>query len=406
MSWKNGFLFTRSLYSILALTGILLLMGNAAQAAEEIGQHYKMLSAVDYSGQEQFKNHVETQLTVRKQTLADDKVRYLISSNEFDLSADSSSPAQQSSSKEISFIIDRKTGFLSQSGSDLTLMENINNQCIRSLKKVSGDRIGKSWKQTFSLSSIVESLPEQMSFTLTAIGLKTKLYGDMLAVRALSEPFIVRIPNTKGGVGQLKARIGAVYLFEPKADEVYMSISVFEATTDVSGFAEKLRCEVATYRTDAAGQSLDFSGLDREFEKLVQSVGLSDKSIKIVKEAPLPKWVRSGGLSAAQVSNACAAIACEGAVNPVASIYVPAARTLALQTAGRVASMTTVGTVSGALATNVKGIAGMKIAGAPAIMGMGLGTAGTVAGVSAGAIAIAGGGGGSGGHGEQSPTTP
>jgi hypothetical protein len=405
MSWKNGFLFTRSLYSILALTGVLLLMGNVAQPAEQTGQHYKMLSAVDYSGQEQFKNHVETQLTVRKQPLADDKVRYLISSNEFDLSADISSPAQQSSSKEISFIIDTKTGFLSQSGSDLTLIENINNQCIRSLKKVSGDKIGKSWKQTFSLSSLVESLPGQMSFTLTAIGLKTQLYGDMLAVRALSEPFIVRIPNTKGGVGQLRARISAVYLFEPNADEVYMSISVFEATTDVSGFAEKLRCEVATYRTDAAGQSLDFSGLGREFEKLVQSVGLSDRSIKIVKETPLPKWVRSGGLSAAQVSNACAAIACEGAVNPVASIYIPAARTLALQTAGRVASMTTVGTVSGVLATKVTGIAGMKIAVAPAVMGMGLGTAGAVAGVGAGAVAIAGGA-ESGGHGENSPTTP
>ena len=117
-----------------------------------------------------------------------------------------------------------------------------------------------------------------------------------------------------------------------------MSISVFEATTNINGFKEKLRREVATYTTDAMGVSADFSGLDKNFEKLVRKLGLKRKSLKVVKTSPLPQWAMSEGLRAAQLTNMYAAMVCEGALNPVITVCIPAARVVAMQCFGRLAS--------------------------------------------------------------------
>ncbi len=155
-----------------------------------------------------------------------------------------------------------------------------------------------------------------------------------------------------------------------------------------------MRHEVATYRTDSAGASVDLSGLGREFEKFVRKVGLSRKGVKVVKESPLPQWAQSEGLAAAQVANICAAMACEGAPNPVITVCIPAARTVGAQSLGQIPSIgtfATAETVAGSLGKSVVGIGTMKIAAAPAVLGMGLGTATTVAagGAVAGGLAIA-----------------
>jgi len=119
-------------------------------------------------------------------------------------------------------------------------------------------------------------------------------FNDMIAVRALSEPFIVKAAKEEGtGVGGLRSRINAVYLFDPEIDDVYLSISAFEATTNINGFKETLRHEVATYKTDAAGASVAMTALGKKFEKLARKMGLTKKSLKVVKESPLPQWARS-----------------------------------------------------------------------------------------------------------------
>jgi hypothetical protein len=228
------------------------------------------------------------------------------------------------------------------------------------------------------------------------------MFGEMIAVRALSEPFVIRATNANGAKEDVRAKTNAVYLFDSKMEDIYMSISVFEAETKSK---EKLRHEVATYKTDATGKSVDLSGLGSEFEKLVRKVGLTTKTIKVTKESPLPQWAQYDGLGAAQVANICAATACEGAPNPVATIYIPAARTVALQSLGKIATVGKISAISTALATKVTGIAGMKIAAAPALMGGmgGLGAAGAVAG---GATAVAVGASGAGGDDNRSPSTP
>lgn len=382
----------QSLCTMMALSMLPLLFGRGSQAVENGStEYYKMLSSVEYSGKTQFKNQVETLLTVTKQLLSDNKVLYFISSNDFDLAANNLDLGQQPSPRGISFLIDRGTGYLSGAGNELALLEELNNHCVEALKTATRQNIGKTWKQSFQLLPLSESLPNQLTLTLTAIQSKTKAFGEMIAVRALSEPFFVKAAKINEGVGGVKSRIGAVYLFDQEIEDIYLSVSVFEATTDMNGFSEKLRHEVATYKSDANGVSVDLTGLAKDFEKLVRKVGLAKKSIEVVNQAPAPQWVQSEALAAAKVAHVCAAIACEGAPNPVALIYIAVAQTVAQQTVGTLLSVGTVGVISSTLAASVTGVGAMKIAAAPALMGMGLGTAGAVAGGTVGAIAIAGG---------------
>jgi len=384
-----------------------LAFGRAGLAVEgETVQHYKILSVVEYEGKGQFRSPVEALFIVRKQSLSDDKLQYFISTRDFDLVRDSESSGQQPSYEQLSFIVDRNTRHLSGAGRDIELLEMVNNQCVRSLRKVTRQNIGKTWKQSFNLPFLNHLLPGNLKFTLTAIELNTKVYGQMVAVRALSEPFIVRAVKEKGGTGPVKAKISAVYLFNPEVEDVYLSVSVFEAQTDINGYKETLRHEVATYKTNPAGLSADLTGLGKEFEKLVQKLGLARKSLKVVKESPLPRWARSEGITTAQVANICAAAACEGASNPVVTVSIPAARTIALQSTGTLPRAGALLTVSGALAKNIPAVASMKIAAAPAFMGVGLGTAGAVAGGTVGTVAIAGGFDSDDDDDERSPDSP
>jgi len=213
----------------------------------------------------------------------------------------------------------------------------VTNQCGKSLTKLTGDSIGKTWKQSLDLSSFGGPLPGKVKFTLTAMQPEKVPLGKMIAARALSEPFAIKI-RQKGVTGTVKARINTVYLFDSEIHDVYLSISVFEAVTNINSFTEVLRHEVVTYKADASGAPIDLRGLGKDFEKFVGTLGLSAKGLKVVKKSDLPEWVQSEALCAAQAANICAAMACEGAQNPVAMICIPAAHMVALQGSGKSAS--------------------------------------------------------------------
>jgi hypothetical protein len=86
----------------------------------------------------------------------------------------------------------------------------------------------------------------------------------------------------------------------------------------------------------------------------------------------------------------------------------PAARTVALQSFGSIASAGQIGNIGVILAKNISALSGMKIAVAPAWAGLGLGTAAQVtglAGATAGGIAIAENN-SNGGTSTRSPVTP
>jgi len=388
-------------YSYMMTLSVMLLLSSGAvglASEEQNVQHFKMISVVEYTGKGQFRNQAETLFKVRKEALPNNEFQYFITGNDLNPNL-----TDESSSTAFSFILDRNTHLLSGIGEDMAFWAKINNESVKSLKiKITKESVGKTWKQTFGLSSISDSLPRSLGFTLTAIELKTEMFGDMIAVRALSEPFFV-----KSDKDSIRSKINAIYLFDPKIEDIYLSMSVFEAAADANGSKEILRHEVATYRTDSAGASVDLSGLGQEFEKFVRKVGLSRKGVKVVEESPLPQWAQSEGLTAAQVTNICAAMACEGAPNPVVTVCIPAVRTVGAQSLGKIPSIgtfATAETVAGSLGKSVTGIGTMKIAVAP-VSGLGLGTAATVAGLgTAGGLAIDNNTGGDSSY--RSPSTP
>ena len=185
--------------------------------------------------------------------------------------------------------------------------------------------IGKTWKQTFDLSTISKSLPAELKFTLTAIQVENQELGEMIAVRALSEPFFVKFSE-----GIVTSGINTVFLFDSEIEDIFLSVSVFESTTTMNGFQETLSHKVATCKSDAAGEPVDLKGLGKKFETFVAKLGLT-KDLKVVKASALPGWAQTSGLQAAQAGGICSALSCEGALNPVATITMPAAKVVDFQ---------------------------------------------------------------------------
>jgi hypothetical protein len=347
--------------------------------------HYKMISSVEYNGKSQFSNRTETLFTIKKEAFSDSEVQYMVSGKDLNPGL-----TQESSLSAFSFILDKNTRRLSGTGRDMDFWAKVNNVSARSLKKVTRYNIGKTWKQSFNLASVDAQLPSELNFTLTAMGFDTEIFGRLIAVRALSEPFFVQT-----GDGSVRSRLNAVYVFDSQIEDIYMSVSVFKAETNAYGFRETLIHEVATYRTDAVGTSVDLTGLGDKFEKLVQKVGLSRKPVKVNEKAPLPRWARSEGLMASQAANICAAMACEGAMNPVIIVSIPSVRMVGMQSMGRIASIgrfATADTVAGSLGRSVPGLRTMNIAATPAFMGgSALGSAALAGGGTVGGIAVGGG---------------
>lgn len=296
---------------------------NCAAGEVEGVEHYKMISTVEYTGDGQFRNQTESGYSVTKEIFANERVRYSF------VMQDPNFESGKKRSSDFSFVIDRSTGLMSAAGRDLAFWAEIHNTTIKSLDKVTKEYVGKTWKQSVDLASVDKSPINDVSFTLTAIGVRTRAFGNMIAVRALSEPFFLTVDK-----GPLRCKINSVYLFDLDIDNVYLSISVFEATTDVKGIRETLRYEVATYRTDSVGKPLDLSDVGKDFEALVAKVGLRKDSLQITKETKLPKWAGERGILVAQVANICAGAVCEGAINPVATVTIPTARTMLEQALG------------------------------------------------------------------------
>jgi hypothetical protein len=325
---RQGLCVTMSL-----VLGLMLLLSIDSLAAQnENISNYKMLSSLEYSGKNQFRNEIETLCTVTRQASSDDAVRYVLSTNDINKNKSKQNSEGQSSLKELSFVIDGKTQRLSTTDKDVAFLESVTNQCAKILKRVTTSNVGKTWKQSFDLSPLGGSLPQELRFTLTAMQVKTETLGEFIAVRALSEPFSVKITNEKGDAGLLQCKINSVYVFDRNFEDIHLSISVYRATTNINGLNETLQHSVATCKADAEGKAADLRDLGRnkDFEKFVSKLGLTS-NLEVVQETPLPQWARLEGIKTAQVANICAGISCEGALNPVASVFMPAARTVELQ---------------------------------------------------------------------------
>jgi hypothetical protein len=299
-------------------------MGVNGVAGDNEGvEYFKMISTVEYTGDGQYRNQTENAYSVTKEVFANDRVRYSF------VTDDPNTDVKRRTASDYSFVIDRTTGIMSAAGREMAFWSQVSNATVKSLDKVTKDYVGKTWKQTVDLSSVDKTPINEVSFTLTAIDVRTRAFGNMIAVRALSEPFFLTIDK-----GPLRCQMNTVYLFDQDVDSAYLAISVFASSTDARGMQETFRHEVATYRTDSAGKPLDLSDVGKDFEALVARVGLRKDSLQITKETDLPNWAKVKGISAAQVANICAGAVCEGALNPAGLITIPTAKSLTPGAAG------------------------------------------------------------------------
>lgn len=402
----------RQIFSFALMVSVMLLSFSGLVLAEQgtTSENFKMISSIEYEGKGQFQNQVETMFTVDK-TAADNgkTMAYSISTKDFDLVPSGSGATSNNSPKALSFVVDKTDWTITNASDELVFLRKVNNQCVKFLDKVTKDNVGKSWKQKFSFDGFEESLPRELKFKVSTLGVTTEKYGEMIAVRALSDPFAIKAEKANGkGTGVIRSRVNVAYLFDSKVEDVYLSISVFEAETKISGFKEKLQHEIATYKTDANGAELDLSGLGKDFEKFVRKVGLSSSKVEVTEEAVLPLWAHSVASGSAQVANISGAIACEGATNPVLMVCIPTVHTVSMQSIGLLGPGAQFASVGGSLATGVPAMGTMNFAAGPAFMGVGggFGTAAAVGGAAAGGGVAAGGGGGGGGGGTSTPVSP
>jgi len=367
--------------------------------------HYKMISTLEYTGQGQFRNQLETFLTVNRQPLSDGETHYVIAMTNPGMAV-----ANQNSGrafpKEVSFNIENGRLVL-EANQDVAFLGQVSNLCTKSLMKVTCQDVGRTWNRSFELPLPGDSSAGKLNFTMTAMAEKKEPLGEMIAVRAMSEPFTVNVTGRGGVSGIANSRINTVYLFDSAVENVYLSISVFQAVTNVNGFREIFRNELAVYKTDASGIPVDLRGVSNDFARFASKVGLSSEGLKISGKTDLPQWVKSEGVRNVQMANVCSAIACEGALNPVSALSIPAASVLEYQKNGDFQLYT----ADAQLAAKTASPATAKAA-SPNIFqqitsnwGWNLPTAAVVGGVTAGGIAAGGGFGGGGGS-SSTPASP
>lgn len=256
------------------------------------------------------------------------------------------------------------------------------NSCVPALTDIPRENIGKTWKQTYEQICFGDNCYSDMKFTVTAKLLNTEILGDMVAVRALSQPITLTVITEDDKKQKVKIRANSFYLFDSEMENIYLSTSAIEETTNISGFREKVRYETATYMTDAEGNSVDLTGLDKKFAKFVSKVGLSREVLKIKEgqEVPIPAWFHSSdlGVNSVQTCNMASALACEGASNPVALIFLPTNQALGAQSMGAFGIAGGSGTVGATVVRNVSGMSDMQIVGPPMIFGVSQGTAAAI----------------------------
>ena len=310
------------LFLFLSIFLLFVASSNARAVSKDVNfTNYKQISTFEYLGEGQFVNQVEVNYVVEKKNLSGNKVRYVIFPDRSDLES-GKSPAFE----PFSFIIDKTSRQMITEEDDFGLWSRVHNETVKLLSEVTKNNVGVTWIQSIDLSSIKSVPVKEINFTLSAIKVNTDTFGDMIAVRALSEPFIIKISS-----GFLRARMNTVYLFDMNIEDVYLSVSVFDSSTSTNGVNETLHHEVMTCVTDEQGNPLSLNDIGRDFQRFIAKIGLKQSELKVVEEATLPKWVHSTGLRTIQVANICSAAACEGALNPVVLISMPIVRILESQ---------------------------------------------------------------------------
>ncbi len=334
--------------------------------------HFKLISTVEYTasrGDEhrQYRHQSEPWFTVERIAIDSERTRYRLWTDDLGFMGMYADPEYSYLSEINYFLTDKR--YMSEIDEDLLYLQKVNNASLASLKGRAVSDVGKSWTHRLDLSMFEHySLPKELKFTIKSIAVPTKYLGDLIAVRVISDEFLVKAGTQGDGFGYVRCKTASVYLFDPNVSygsgqEIYASATVFVAVTKMDDMTQQYRYEFGTYKTDANGVAVDLEGLDFNFEDFVRDIKLSPYPIKVEQRAGLPYWAQSEIVNAAQIASAASAILCEQSmVNPVASRYLAAARVYSFQ---KECSLLSCGnrTVCQALRQDVAAIEPMNICG-------------------------------------------
>ncbi|MBN1788643.1 MAG: hypothetical protein JW806_09660 [Sedimentisphaerales bacterium] len=313
------------------------------QLAQQKTEYFKLVSTVEYmakrgSEEKRYRHQLEPWFIVTSAPQNPDQTHYNLITTDFQL-RDPSSYELYRGIDEINYGLIGKR-YISNVDDDLLHLRTMNNECVKVLADESPKEVGDTWTCRFNLGLFNHySLPDELRFTVTSITVPTDELGDLVAVRAISDPFMVKALRQIEGYGYVKCKIAAVYLFDPyvyetDAEDIYVSAMVFLASTNMDSMDQQYRYEFGTYKTEPNTAPVDMEGLGFELEDFVREIELIPEPMEVDpnETAGLPSWAQSEVANAAQIASACAAVACEqNVVNPVASIYLAAARTYQLQ---------------------------------------------------------------------------
>lgn len=342
--------------------------------AQQKTNYFKLVSTVEYKAKRdgesrEYRNQQEPLFIATTIPEAKEKTSYHLITTDYQF--DPNVQLKYKNSGEMTYNLADKR-IMSDADIDLTHVQLMNNECIKEIDGKAPNEVGKTWIKRFNLGIFHHySLPNELRFTITSMKVKTANLGDLVAVRAISDAFLVKVAAIKGGYGFVKCRTGAVYLFRPLpeqavGDDIYLSAMVFVASTNIDDMDQSYRYEFGTYKTDDKGKAVDMNGLDKEkdFQNFVREIQLTPKVLEVNNPCCPPQWVQSEIGSAAQIVTTCAAVACEQTiVNPVSNIFMATARTYQLQQQYVLASMPFERTVCHALKENVAELSQMNICG-------------------------------------------
>ena len=303
--------------------------------------YLKLVSTVEYTAKQgneskQYRDQVESRFMVTTIPQTSEKTHYHLITSDLKFK-DANALQKYRDAREINYDLGSMR-YMTGVDSDLLYLQKMNNECIKTINGAAPNEVGKTWTARFNLGEFNHySLPSELKFTVTSIKVPTDKLGDLVAVRAISDPFLVKAAAQTEGFGFVKCKIACVYLFDPYVEatgkeDIYVNAMVFLAATQMDGMTQHYRYEFGTYKTNADGRAIDMNGLGDKFEDFIREIQLTPQPLEVKNTCCPPQWVQSEVANAAQIASTCAAVACEqDVVNPVASTYLAAARVYQIQ---------------------------------------------------------------------------
>ncbi|PKL49167.1 MAG: hypothetical protein CVV39_03380 [Planctomycetes bacterium HGW-Planctomycetes-1] len=347
------------------------------QQAQSIGQsvdYFYLVSTVEYTAKQgseerQYRHQVEPWFTVTSYPISKTQRHYNLSTHRLDVKK-GYIYGQYQDVNEINYDLTDKR-YMTSVDDDLQHLRKMNNACIDTLNGKAVNKVGETWTCRYDLRIFNHySLPDELKFTVSSIEVPTEKLGDLVAVRAISDPFMVKAVSQREEYGYVKCQVASVYLFDlyvmdRNSEDLYVSATKFMAATKMDGMTQQYCYEFGTYKTDSNSMPIDLNGLDYIFEGFTQKIELTPEPLEVNQPTGMPFWARVEIVNAAQIASTCAAVTCEQAiVNPVASVYLAAARTYQFQEEECLLLPTPCNrTVCQALRADVKAIRPMEICG-------------------------------------------